>query len=99
MSNYGFGNSIRLPEKPEPQKKKQTTMDVQRVAERGHELGFISRELGNRRKPGPKKTEPQSKLTVTGPKRVLDHFLARCDSLGEVAYWQCIEHLLDETEK
>jgi len=65
----------------------------------GAELGFVSREISSRRKPGPRRTEPQDKITVTGPKRVLDRLKAYSDAIGGVSYCEAIEALLDGVEQ
>lgn len=98
--SYGFGDNdsaITLPKSIE--KKATRPVNVIDVAEAGKKLGFVSREGQGRRKPGPKRAEPQSKLTLTGPERVLKRFQAYCDESGGVAYWQAIENLLDDAEQ
>ena len=97
--NYGFAksdNTIRLP--PKGDTKIETRTNIEQIARAGQALGFVSREKTAGRKPGPKRTEPQGKLTLTGPKRVLERLQARCDVMGNVPYWKAIEHLLDETK-
>lgn len=99
--SYGFGEdsnkaAITLP-KSAP-KKPASAEALSAVVKEGNKLGFVSREGQGRRKPGPKRTEPQGKLTLTGPKRVLDRLQARCDAMGGLSYWQAIEVLLDATE-
>lgn len=99
MSSYGFGDTkspISLP--TQPARKEKPTEALVQALDAGKKLGFVSREGQGRRKPGPKRKEPQSKLTLTGPKRVLDRLQARCDAMGGVAYWEAIETLLDATE-
>lgn len=65
----------------------------------GQEQGFVPRQVAadsSKRKPGPRRVEPQDKVMVTGPKRVLDRLRARADAMGGVPYWQAIEALLGE---
>jgi len=64
----------------------------------GQGQGFVSRQVqvdAPRRKPGPRRTEPQDKLMLTGPKRVLERLREKADSMGGVPYWQALEALLD----
>ncbi|MGV8952477.1 MAG: hypothetical protein ACOH2M_15325 [Cypionkella sp.] len=64
----------------------------------GQGQGFVSRQAqadAPRRKPGPRRTEPQDKLMLTGPKRVLDLLREKADAMGGVPYWQALEALLD----
>lgn len=64
----------------------------------GKALGFVSRQTKpSRRKPGPKRLEPQGKITVTGPQRVIDALQARSEAMGDAPYWQVIEELLGPT--
>lgn len=65
----------------------------------GQGQGFVSRQVqteASRRKPGPRRTEPQDKLMLTGPKRVLDRLREKADAMGGVPYWQALEALLDK---
>jgi len=65
----------------------------------GQGQGFVSRQVQAetpRRKPGPRRVEPQDKLMVTGPKRVLDRIREKADAMGGVPYWQALEALLDK---
>ncbi|MGN7964103.1 hypothetical protein [Brucella sp. 22210] len=81
-----------------------TAVDVAAALEVGQGLGFLSRQptstpIVNRpRRPGPKRTEPQGKITVTGPQRVLDQLQAKSDSMGGIPYWQVIDALLRADE-
>lgn len=46
----------------------------------GQQLGYVNRDPAPaRRKPGPRPTEPQGKLTIAGPQRVFDEFRRFCD--------------------
>jgi hypothetical protein len=95
--SYGFGSSKGTIELPKATKAKveQKPTSLEQIAEAGKELGFVSREHRQARRPGPKRTEPQGKLTLTGPKRVLDQLQAKCDEMGGVPYWKAIEDLLN----
>lgn len=101
MSSYGFGKSdgepVKLPQvsKAAPEKRG----DMTGVLQAGSELGFVSRDTSARRKPGPKRTEPQDKITVAGRKRVIDRLRAYCDSRGGLSYCDAIEALLDEADR
>lgn len=71
---------------------------VMAAVKAGQGQGFVSRQMQAetpRRKPGPRRTEPQDKLMLTGPKRVLDRLREKADAMGGVAYWQALEALLD----
>ena len=57
-------------------------------------LGFISREPTTRLKPGPKRKEAQDKVSIPGPKRVVDDFRAFCLTC-DLTLWQGLELLLE----
>jgi hypothetical protein len=101
--SYGFDktmDTVRLPKLREnPPQKPATAPTMAPVLQAAQELGFVSREVSTRRKPGPKRTEPQDKITVTGPKRVMDRLKAYCDRMGGVSYCDGIQALLDDAEK
>ena len=66
----------------------------------GQGQGFVPRQVqaeAPRRKPGPRRTEPQDKVMLTGPKRVLDRLRDKADAMGGVPYWQALEALFDES--
>ncbi|MGF0540745.1 hypothetical protein ACQQ2Q_22370 [Agrobacterium sp. ES01] len=84
---------------PPVQRTEKPAADISRVLQAGQDLGFVSRDAGTRRKPGPKRKEPQDRLTVTGPKRIIDRLKAYCDANGGASYCEAIEALLDGTEK
>ncbi len=99
---YGFGDKtdpIKLPVGQGASKSKASKDEIEQAAAAGRELGFVSRQATSKRKPGPKRTEPQGKVTLTGPQRIIDRLQARCDALGGVPYWQAIEAMLDNTEE
>ena len=94
---YGFGGGIELPApKPRPPVDNAALQDA--VAA-GARLGFVAREThahpeaNARRKPGPRRTEAQDKISIPGPKRVIDAFRAHC-AAGDLSLWQGLEALL-----
>lgn len=94
MSRYGFGTGgIALPETPAPARERIDPETLGQAVEAGRELGFAPREPEPRRKPGPKRREPQVKMSIAGPKRVLDPFRAYCDA-RELTQWEGIERLM-----
>lgn len=95
MSKYGFGGGIELPKTTTPSKPrpKIETEHVEKAVQAGTELGFVSREASNRLKPGPKRTEPQDKVSIPGPKRVTDDFRNFCRT-HNMTLWQGLEYLL-----
>lgn len=94
-SKYGFGGGIELPvNTPAPKKREPTDRQaVARAVEAGNELGFVSREPPKRLKPGPKRREPQDKVSIPGPKRVIDDFRNFCAD-QDITLWQGLELLL-----
>jgi len=88
---------------PTPKTKKAVNRPIpanaKNIAEAGKKLGFVDRSPSRtkRRKTGPKQTEPQDRISLSGPKRVLDRLKARADEMDDAAYWEVIEYLL-ETE-
>ena len=51
-----------------------------------------------RRRPGRPRREPQTRVSLAGPIRVIERFQAFCLANGDATYWQGIEMLLDEIE-
>ncbi len=96
---YGFGGGIELPSTPPPPKPRQSpdSQAIDRAVKAGKELGFVSREPSVRLKPGPKRKEPQDKVSIPGPKRVVDDFRTFC-SERNITLWEGLEMLL-ATEK
>ena len=97
MTKYGFGGGIELPKttapaKPRPKIEAET---VEKAVQAGTELGFVSREPSNRLRPGPKRTEPQDKVSIPGPKRVVDDFRNYCRT-HNLTLWQGLEYLLEQ---
>lgn len=81
MSNkYGFEGGIELPRTTAKLKTpaKADHIRIAEAVEAGGPLGFVDREPSGRRTPGPKRTEPQAKISIPGPKRVIDSFRAFC---------------------
>lgn len=92
---YGFGGGIELPKidtsKPRGVLDKKSLQDA---VEAGTTLGFVSREPTTaKRKPGPKRTEAQDKVSIPGPKRVIDQFRAFCTEQN-VTLWEGLDLLL-----
>jgi hypothetical protein len=91
---YGFGGGIELPKmgstKPRLAPDREALKDA---VEAGTTLGFVSREATTKRKPGPKRTEAQDKVSIPGPKRVIDQFRAYCNE-HNVTLWEGLDLLL-----
>ena len=97
MSKYGFDGGIELPQ-PSKESKARPKVEpdsVERAVEAGKSLGFVSREGSTRLKPGPKRKEAQDKVSIPGPKRVVDEFRALCQERN-ITLWQGLELLLSE---
>jgi len=94
--SYGFEKNDDAIKLPSTKKKPATnSKSIDAAAEAGKVLGFVQRDGKVGRKSGPKRTEPQGKVTVTGPQRVISRLQRYCDARGGVAYWQAVESLLD----
>lgn len=96
MNKYGFEGGIELPKtsasaKPRP---KIEAQNVEKAVQAGSALGFVSREPSARLKPGPKPKEPQGKVSIPGPKRVVDEFRSFCRA-NDMTLWQGLEYLLE----
>lgn len=97
-SKYGFGGGIQLPkQEPTPPRPRQETPDLSKAIKAGNDLGFVNRDPSTRRKPGPKRTEPQDKVSIPGPKRIIDRYRAYCTD-HNLTLWQGLEALLDDSE-
>lgn len=99
MSKYGFGASIELP-KPSESSKTRPKVEpgsIEKAVEAGKSLGFVSRESSARLKPGPKRKEPQDKVSIPGPKRIVDEFRMFCRERN-LTLWQGLELLLSEKQ-
>lgn len=93
-SKYGFGGGIELPKADTPKPRAVPDQNaVNEAVEAGTALGFISREPATKRKPGPKRSEPQDKVSIPGPKRVIDTFRAFCTEQN-VTLWEGLDILL-----
>ncbi len=96
-SKYGFGGGLDLPP-PSPAKARQPDekLALQEAVAAGEKLGFVSREPAStlKRRPGPKRTEAQDKVSIPGPKRVIDAFRAYCTD-ENLTLWQGLERLLE----
>lgn len=90
---YGFDGGISL---PAPKKKIVTTPKARldEAVKAGNEMGFLDRDPKRRSKPGPKRTEPQDKVSIPGPKRVIDDFRNFCNA-ENMTLWQGLEELLN----
>ncbi len=94
---YGFNSGIDLPKttpKPKPRPKVDSS-SLSEAVKAGEGLGFVSREPSTRLKPGPKRKEPQDKVSIPGPKRVVDEFRTFC-STRNLTLWQGLELLLSQ---
>jgi len=97
-TKYGFGGGLSLPAKETIAQRPSVSPDAMSEAvEAGNKLGFVSRDPPQRRKPGPKRREPQDKISIPGPKRVTDRFRAFCVE-SDLTYWEALETLLDAYE-
>lgn len=91
---YGFGGGIELPKVDRPKPRHAPDMEALKEAvEAGTTLGFVSREPTTKRKPGPKRTEAQDKVSIPGPKRVIDQFRSFCNE-HNVTLWEGLDLLL-----
>lgn len=92
---YGFGGGIELPKMETPKPRIAPDQGALKDAvQAGTMLGFVSREPTTaKRKPGPKRTEAQDKVSIPGPKRVIDQFRTFCAEQN-VTLWEGLEMLL-----
>jgi len=89
--SYGFNDDkVTL---PTPAKRQPESGNIEEALKAGKDLGFVDRSTNTKRKPGRRQTEPQDKITLTGPKRILEQFQALCDR-EDATYWQGLEILL-----
>lgn len=97
---YGFGGGIELPKVAAS--KPRLALDqgaLTEAVEAGTALGFVSREPATaKRKPGPRRTEAQDKVSIPGPKRVIDQFRAFCTEQN-VTLWEGLDLLLQGRER
>ena len=96
MTGYGFNDDDEPQELPKLLKKRKTVSktEMQTVGMAGQELGFVSRtptpQPRNRRLAN---REPQGKILVTGPERVLEKLRDLSISTNQ-PYWKVIEDLM-----
>ena len=93
---YGFGGGLELPKaESAPRRAAVDQAALKDAVQAGKGLGFVDRESGaaSRRKPGPKRTEPQDKVSIPGPKRVIEEFRGFCAD-RDLTLWQGLELLL-----
>lgn len=94
---YGFGSEPEPVSIPVSKKKKKKALDrnsVEAAASVGEEQGFVDRspDKGSRTKlkPGRRRTEEQDRVTITGPKRVIDQ-IRKLSHEGNLPMWQILE--------
>lgn len=105
---YGFGGGegegggIKLPNVASRPKRPVAPGALTGAVEAGKALGFVARDAAPgaepRRKPGPRRVEPQGKVGIVGPQRVIDAFRTFCDQ-EDVTLWEGLERLLLERGK
>lgn len=94
MTKYGFDKDIKLPDpRPESVPEPAESDELRKAVAAGEDLGFVDREPTVRLKPGPKRREPQDKVSIPGPKRVTDEFRDFC-RVNDLTLWQGLEVLL-----
>ncbi len=104
MSKFGFDDDadldtvISLPRPAANKPKKSSKRAVEQAGEAGKQLGFVSREGQGARRPGRRQTEPQGRILLTGPERILERFRRYCEINDSRAYWMGLETLLDESD-
>lgn len=94
---YGFDDeegAIALPQTPTKKKRLPEPNLKKKIEKSGENLGFVSRAVTKRRRPGPRRKEPQDKLTLAGPKRVLDLLRQRSEEMDGAPYWVVLEEYL-----
>ena len=88
---------------------------AQVATERGRAAGFVPRDgvapgsdiqngaepasVTGRRRPGRPRREPQTRVSLAGPVRVIERFQDYCLKNGDVTYWQGLEQLLDAHDR
>lgn len=94
-SKYGFGVGIDLPPITPTVSRVSVDKDtLKQAVQAGERLGFVAREPSLARKPGPKRTEAQDKVSIPGPRRVIDAFRGYCTT-ENLTLWQGLEKLLN----
>lgn len=102
---------ITLPT-PKPKSEKPPPELVADAVRAGQQLGFVPREpvaqpasampetpTARERRGGRRKTEPQGKLLIAGPERVMEAFRLYCDERDIASYWAALEDLLERARK
>ena len=95
---YGFGGGIDLPKvEVAPRRAPLDQSALSEAVQAGKSLGFVDREPTTtaKRRPGPKRIEAQDKVSIPGPKRVIDDFRSFCTDQN-VTLWQGLELLLEQ---
>ena len=99
---YGFDKITLPPAQPDRRPPRPAAENLTQAIEAGQSLGFVDRSPpadaarpAARRKPGPKRREPQDKLSIPGPKRVIDAFRGYCTA-RDLTLWEGLEQLLAE---
>lgn len=64
------------------------------------EVGVVTVEASPsmRKRPGRPSREAQTRVSLSGPVRVIERFQRFCFENGDITYWQGIEQLLDNLE-
>lgn len=92
---YGFGIDLsKIPPEPEPRQRTDSG-SLDRAVRAANNLGFFDREPTKRLKTGPKRREPQDKVSIPGPKRVTDEFREFCRQ-RDFTLWEGLELLLSQ---
>ena len=101
---YGFDQEpdpVNLPPKTKVKAKRNNHKDrvaIEAAALHGEMQGFVDRSSGVIKKipltPGRKRTEDQDRITIPGPKRVIDR-LRLTAKQNNVAVWKALEMALD----
>ncbi len=105
-SKYGFDKEpepVTLPTSKRKSGREEATTSADNAATKaaahaGEALGFVDRTPDKKRnlrlKPGRKRTEEQDRITIPGPKRVIDR-LRTIAKLNNVPVWKALEMALD----
>jgi len=95
---YGFGGGIDLPKAEATTRRAPLDQSaLSEAVQAGKSLGFVDRDPSStaKRKPGPKRMEAQDKISIPGPKRVIDQFRTFCTEQN-VTLWEGLEVLLQD---
>lgn len=99
MNKYGFSSEggIDLPQNvpARPTRRKVDAESLTQAVQAGNEMGFVNRDPAQRSKPGPKRREPQDKVSIPGPKRVTEAFRTFCRE-RDLTLWEGLEFLLKD---